>query len=185
MFKFFESRIGDISTPPDASSSGPPPGLVAFYWHFVRQTKGLYLTMLVTGLGVALVDTVIPVFIGRLVGLMTSANPALALQQQLPLLLAMGLALLVGALQFSSFGQMIPVLIVFGIGQLLESNYITPKLVGERIGLHPVVVIFALLAGGQLFGFAGVLLALPVSATIAVLLLHAKDNYLDSDTYLK
>jgi ATP-binding cassette, subfamily B, multidrug efflux pump len=96
MFKFFESRIGDISTPPDASSSGPPPGLVAFYWHFVRQTKGLYLTMLVTGLGVALVDTVIPVFIGRLVGLMTSANPALALQQQLPLLLAMGLALLVG-----------------------------------------------------------------------------------------
>ena len=99
--------------------------------------------------------------------------------------LGMGLALLVGALQFSSFGQMIPVLIVFGIGQLLESNYITPKLVGERIGLHPVVVIFALLAGGQLFGFAGVLLALPVSATIAVLLLHAKDNYLDSDTYLK
>jgi ATP-binding cassette, subfamily B, multidrug efflux pump len=96
MFKFFESRIGDISTPSDASSSGPPAGLVAFYWHFVRQTKGLYLTMLVTGLGVALVDTVIPVFIGRLVGLMTSADPALALKEQMPLLLVMGLALLLG-----------------------------------------------------------------------------------------
>ncbi len=99
--------------------------------------------------------------------------------------LGMGLALLVGALQFSSFSQVVPVLAVFGIGQLIESNFITPKLVGERIGLHPVVVIFALLAGGQLFGFAGVLLALPVAATIAVALQHTKDNYLDSDAYLK
>jgi ATP-binding cassette, subfamily B, multidrug efflux pump len=96
MFKFFESRIGSIATPPDSSSSGPPPGLVAFYWHFVKQTKGLYIAMLITGLGVALIDTLIPVFIGKLVGLMTSANPALALQQQTPLLLAMALALLLG-----------------------------------------------------------------------------------------
>ena len=99
--------------------------------------------------------------------------------------IGMGLALLVGALHFSSFGQLIPVLMVFGLGQLIESNFITPKLVGDRIGLHPVVVIFALLAGGQLFGFAGVLLALPVSAMIAVGLRHTKDSYLDSDTYLK
>ncbi len=96
MFKFFESRIGSIATPPESSSSGPPPGLVAFYWHFVKQSKGLYIAMLVTGLGVALIDTLIPVFIGKLVGLMTSANPALALQQQTPLLLAMALALLLG-----------------------------------------------------------------------------------------
>ena len=99
--------------------------------------------------------------------------------------IGMGLALLAGALQFTSFGQLIPVLLVFGIGQLIESNFITPKLVGDRIGLHPVVVIFALLAGGQLFGFAGVLLALPVSAAIAVGLRHTKDNYLGSDAYLK
>ncbi|HSF72133.1 MAG TPA: AI-2E family transporter, partial [Methylotenera sp.] len=99
--------------------------------------------------------------------------------------LGMGLALLVGALQFNTFSQIIPVLAVFGIGQLIESNLITPKLVGERIGLHPVVVIFALLAGGQLFGFTGVLLALPITAAIAVALNHAKDNYLDSDAYLK
>lgn len=95
------------------------------------------------------------------------------------------LALLVAALQFTSFTQVIPVLLVFGIGQLLEGMVLTPKLVGNRIGLHPVVVIFALLAGGQLFGFAGVLLALPVSAAIAVGLRHTKTSYLDSDAYLK
>jgi predicted PurR-regulated permease PerM len=95
------------------------------------------------------------------------------------------LALVVAALQFTSFGQVIPVIMVFGLGQLVESMILTPKLVGDRIGLHPVVVIFALLAGGQLFGFAGVLLALPVSAAIAVGLRHSKDNYLNSDTYLK
>ena len=94
------------------------------------------------------------------------------------------LALVVAALQFSSLGQVIPVLLVFGVGQLLESMILTPKLVGSRIGLHPVIVIFALLAGGQLFGFAGVLLALPVSAAIAVGLRHTKDNYLNSSAYL-
>jgi len=95
------------------------------------------------------------------------------------------LALLVAALQFTSFSQLIPVLLVFGIGQLLEGMLLTPKLVGNRIGLHPVVVIFALLAGGQLFDFAGVLLALPVSAAIAVGLRHTKTSYLGSDAYLK
>jgi ATP-binding cassette, subfamily B, multidrug efflux pump len=96
MFKFFESLIGNISTPPEASSSGPPPGLMAFYWHFVKQTKGLYLFMLATGLGVALIDTLIPVFIGRLVGLMSSANPLQTLQLQTPWLLAMAGLLLIG-----------------------------------------------------------------------------------------
>ena len=95
------------------------------------------------------------------------------------------LALLVAALQFTSLAQVIPVLLVFGLGQLLEGMVLTPKLVGDRIGLHPVVVIFALLAGGQLFGFAGVLLALPVSAAFAVGLRHIKSSYLHSDTYLK
>ncbi|MDP3087975.1 MAG: AI-2E family transporter [Methylotenera sp.] len=100
-------------------------------------------------------------------------------------ILGLGLALLVAVLQFTSLAQVIPVLMIFGLGQFIESMVVTPKLVGERIGLHPVVVIFSLLAGGQLFGFAGVLLALPVSAAIAVGLRHTKDNYLNSDTYLK
>ena len=94
------------------------------------------------------------------------------------------LALVAAVLQFTSFSQLIPILLVFGLGQLLEGMLLTPILVGDRIGLHPVTVIFALLAGGQLFGFAGVLLALPVSAAIAVALRHIKANYLNSDTYL-
>jgi predicted PurR-regulated permease PerM len=98
--------------------------------------------------------------------------------------LAFGIAVILAALQFTSFAQVVPVLLVFGLGQLVESFILTPLLVGERIGLHPVVVILALLAGGQLFGFAGVLLALPVSAAIAVGLKHAKDSYLNSHTYL-
>ncbi len=129
-----------------------------------------------TGLWLAGLDMALPIgLIAGLLNFVPYLGPAIG----------MGLALLAGALQFTSFSQLIPVLLVFGIGQLIESNFITPKLVGDRIGLHPVVVIFALLAGGQLFGFAGVLLALPVSAAIAVGLRHTKDNYLDSDAYLK
>ncbi|MDP2247487.1 MAG: AI-2E family transporter, partial [Nitrosomonadales bacterium] len=95
------------------------------------------------------------------------------------------LAVLAGALQFSTMGEMVPILVVFIAAQLLESMVLTPWLVGDRIGLHPVIVIFVLLAGGQLFGFAGILLALPVAAAIAVGLRHAKQNYLTSETYLK
>lgn len=94
------------------------------------------------------------------------------------------LAALASVLQFTTFAQYVPVIAVFGIGQMLESMWLTPWLVGDRIGLHPVMVIFALLAGGQLFGFTGILLALPVSAAIAVGLRHAKRAYLNSDIYL-
>lgn len=128
------------------------------------------------GLWIAGLDMALP--IGLIAGL-------LGFVPYLGIALGLTLALLVAALQFTSFGQVIPVLLVFGIGQLLEGMVLTPKLVGHRIGLHPVIVIFALLAGGQLFGFAGVLLALPVSAAIAVGLRHTRESYLGSDTYLK
>lgn len=85
-------------------------------------------------------------------------------------------------------GELLPllgVLLVFGLGQLLESTVLTPLLVGDRIGLHPVAVIFAVMAGGQLFGFLGVLLALPTAAVIAVLLRHARELWLRSDEYLR
>lgn len=95
------------------------------------------------------------------------------------------LALLAAALQFGSLVALLPIVVVFGLGQVLESMLLTPWLVGDRIGLHPVAVIFALLAGGQLFGFTGVLLALPAGAAIAVGLRHAKQSYLASDAYQK
>jgi len=75
------------------------------------------------------------------------------------------------------------VLAVFGIGQVIESYWLTPKLVGDRIGLHPVAVIFAVLAGGQLFGFLGMLLALPVAAVANVLLRYAHARYTQSRLY--
>ncbi|MHB0764423.1 AI-2E family transporter [Stutzerimonas sp. NM35] len=75
------------------------------------------------------------------------------------------------------------VVAVFTVGQMLEGMLLTPLLVGDRIGLHPVAVIFAVLAGGQLFGFAGILLALPVAAVIMVLLRHVHDLYKLSDLY--
>jgi predicted PurR-regulated permease PerM len=65
----------------------------------------------------------------------------------------------------------------------LEGMVLTPKLVGDRIGLHPVAVIFAVLAGGQLFGFLGVLLALPIASVIMVLIRHIHDRYKGSELY--
>ena len=93
------------------------------------------------------------------------------------------LALASGFLQFAGVSELMPVLVVFGLGQVVESMVLTPWLVGDRIGLHPVAVIFSLMAGGQLFGFAGVLLALPITAAIAVGLRHIRQHYLASDFY--
>jgi hypothetical protein len=75
------------------------------------------------------------------------------------------------------------VLGVFVVGQTLESFLLTPWLVGDRIGLHPVAVIFAIMAGGQLFGFLGVLLALPVAAVVMVLARFAYARYTQSQLY--
>lgn len=85
--------------------------------------------------------------------------------------------------QFQDFLHIVYVAIIFGVGQALEGMVLTPLLVGDRIGLHPVAVIFAVLAGGQLFGFLGVLMALPAAAVIAVLVRHARDDYLGSGFY--
>ncbi|MCX7095795.1 MAG: AI-2E family transporter [Methylobacter sp.] len=85
--------------------------------------------------------------------------------------------------QFHDLMQLVPVVIVFIIGQSLEGIVLTPMLVGDKIGLHPVAVMFAVLAGGQLFGFLGILLALPVASVIMVLLRHVHDLYRYSNFY--
>jgi predicted PurR-regulated permease PerM len=82
--------------------------------------------------------------------------------------------------QHGDLVSLLPVWAVFGAGQLLEGMVITPRLVGERVGLHPVAVIFALMAFGQLFGFFGVLLAIPASAALLVAMRHLK-RHLDRD----
>jgi predicted PurR-regulated permease PerM len=93
------------------------------------------------------------------------------------------LALLAGLLEFLSVKAFVMVAVVYGLGQLIEGLYLTPRLVGERIGLHPLAVIFALLAFGQLFGFVGVLVALPASAVLLVAIRRARSGYMASQLY--
>jgi predicted PurR-regulated permease PerM len=97
--------------------------------------------------------------------------------------LGLTLALLAGALQFGGWYGVTVVAAIYGVGQLAESLVLTPRLVGERIGLNPLAVIFALLAFGHLFGFVGVLVALPVSALLLVALRRTHRAYLASPLY--
>lgn len=93
------------------------------------------------------------------------------------------LATLTGVLQFGDLTPLLWIWLVFIVGNVLEGSVFVPWLVGDRIGLHPVAVIFALLAFGQLFGFTGILLALPASAALLVWLRHMRGNYLASALY--
>jgi len=102
-------------------------------------------------------------YVGTIVGFVTSMGLAFA--------------------QFSGWGPIAIVAAIFAAGQFIEGNVLQPKLVGERVGLHPVWVIFALLAGGALFGFVGVLLGLPVAAIVGVLMRFAQRRYLESRCY--
>ena len=97
--------------------------------------------------------------------------------------LGLALALLAAVLQFSGWQGLIGVAVVYGIGQVVESAYLTPRLVGERIGMNPLTVIFVLLAFGHLFGFVGVLIALPVSALMVVAGQRLRRQYMASDLY--
>ncbi|MEA5098321.1 MAG: AI-2E family transporter [Burkholderiaceae bacterium] len=145
-----------------------------------QYLRGQFLVMLVlsvyysSGLAIAGFDIALPV------GIITGM---LAFVPYVGFGIGLVMALLAGMLQFSDWYGVIAVAIIYGIGQGLEGFFLTPKLVGERIGLHPLMVIFALLAFGQLFGFVGVLLALPSSAILSVAFRHVKTNYVESNFY--
>jgi predicted PurR-regulated permease PerM len=100
---------------------------------------------------------------------------------------AMGLLLALAAavLQFTGFSGLIWVGVIYGFGQVLEGFFLTPRWVGASLGLHPAAVIFALLAFGQLMGFAGVLLALPLAAVVVVVGKELLARYVGSDWYLR
>jgi predicted PurR-regulated permease PerM len=93
------------------------------------------------------------------------------------------LAILAGLLEFASAKAFVMVGVVYGTGQVFEGFFLTPRLVGERIGLHPLAVIFALLAFGQLLGFVGVLIALPASAVLLVAIRRMRSGYFASKLY--
>ncbi|MDX1397050.1 MAG: AI-2E family transporter [Oceanospirillum sp.] len=140
--------------------------------------KGQLLVMLclsvIYATGLWLVGLKLALLVGLIAGL-ASIVPYLGA------IIGIGAGLLAGWFQFGDWVPLVWIALVFGIGQLLESFALTPLLVGDKIGLHPVTVIFAIMAGGQLAGFVGVLIALPVAAVVMVLLRHLHDYYKDND----
>ena len=92
-------------------------------------------------------------------------------------------SLVLGAIQFGDWPHIAGILAVFGIGQIMEGYFLTPKLVGDRVGLHPVWIMFGLFAGASLLGFLGMLIAVPVSAVIGVLVRFLMQQYQASAFY--
>lgn len=121
---------------------------------------GIDLAFLI-GMGAGLLS-IVP-YLGSIIGLLGGAVAAL--------------------FQYQDLLHLVLVMVVFAGGQLAEGMFLTPRLVGDRIGLHPVIVIFAVLAGGQLFGFLGILLALPAAAALNVVVRHAREGYTSSSLY--
>ena len=142
--------------------------------------RGQLLVMLALGacytVGLLLVGLDLALLIGTLAGL-ASVVPYLGL------VLGLGAASIAALVQFGEWLPVAWVVVVFVVAQLAEGMYLTPRLVGDRIGMHPVLVIFAVMAGGQLFGFTGVLLGLPVAAVVLVLLRHVHERYRASSLY--
>ena len=133
--------------------------LAAFYGIGLTLT-GLDLGLMI-GLGTGL-GAFVP-YVGMLIGLIASLGLAVAQGAEWHLLGGVG--------------------VVFLLGNMLEGNFLTPKLVGDRVGLHPVWIIFSLLAGGALFGFVGILLAVPAASVIGVVTRFALDHYIQSSLY--
>ena len=124
--------------------------------------------------------TIIGLDFGLILGVLTGL---ISFVPYFGMLIGMVATLVMVISQFGELLQVILVLIIFGIGQVLESMFLTPKLVGEKVGLHAVWVIFSLMVGGAHFGFTGLLLAVPVAATIGVLMRFLLARYRKSGLY--
>ena len=142
--------------------------------------RGQLMVMLALGLiysiGLSLVGIELGILIGMGAGL-------LSIVPYLGSIIGVLVAAVAAVFQFQDVFHLLMVLLVFVVGQTAEGMYLTPKLVGDQIGLHPVTVIFAVLAGGQLFGFLGILLALPVAAALNVLVRNMLQKYRQSELY--
>jgi predicted PurR-regulated permease PerM len=144
--------------------------------------RGQFYVMLALGciysLGLWIVGLDFALLIGMLAGLVSFVP-------YLGAIVGIVVACTAALVQFHELTQLVPVAVVFLVGQSLEGTVLTPKLVGDKIGLHPVAVIFSVMAGGQLFGFLGILLALPIASIVMVFLRHVHDIYRDSEFYGK
>ena len=145
-----------------------------------RFIRGQLIVCLLLGLFYAIALTIVGLNFGLLVGLMTGMLSIIPYVGSLVgLVSSVGIALV----QYDDWTMWVLVLGIFLLGQFLEGNFVTPKLVGDSVGLHPVWVIFALLAAGSLFGFTGVMLAVPMAAVIGVLIRFALHRYRQSALY--
>jgi predicted PurR-regulated permease PerM len=143
--------------------------------------RGQLLVMLALGVLYATGLMVVGLELGLLIGVLAGLA---SIVPYLGVVVGIGAALTAGLFQFGvDFYPLLGIAAVFVVGQMLEGMLLTPLLVGDRIGLHPVAVIFAIMAGGQLFGFTGILLALPVAAVIMVLVRHLHEFYKLSALY--
>jgi predicted PurR-regulated permease PerM len=134
--------------------------IFAIYYSVALSLAGLDFAIIIgTAAGVL---TFIP-YLGAILGLIASVTVAFV--------------------QFSDHSRVLIVAVVYILGHIVEGNVVTPVLVGDRVKLHPVWIIFALMAGGALFGFTGVLLAVPVAAVIGVVVRFGLRQYLASGFY--
>ncbi|GAB3506976.1 AI-2E family transporter [Pseudoxanthomonas daejeonensis] len=144
--------------------------------------RGQFVVMIALGLIYAIGLSLVGLKLGLLIGVIAGF---ISFIPYLGATTGVVLALVAALVQSQGFDLQLLVLVgvVFTVGQMLESYVLTPRIVGDKIGLHPMAVIFAIMAGGQLFGFVGMLLALPVAAVANVLLRFAKERYRESDLY--
>lgn len=142
--------------------------------------RGQLLVMLGLAVFYAVALKLVGLDVGPLIGMLAGV---VSFVPYLGFIIGLIASLVAVLVQYHDAFHLILVLVVFGIGNLLESYVLVPKLVGDRIGLHPVAVIFAVLAFGELFGFMGVLLALPMAAIAMVLLRFLRERYEASTLY--
>ncbi|HEV2620551.1 MAG TPA: AI-2E family transporter [Frateuria sp.] len=142
--------------------------------------RGQLLVMLGLGIYYGGSLTLVGLSVGPLIGMVAGL---LSFVPYLGFMVGFGAAIIAALVQYGDWTHPLVVCGVFVVGQLLEGYVLVPKLVGDKIGLHPVAVIFAVLAGGYLFGFLGVLLALPAASVIMVLLRYLLERYRLSDLY--
>lgn len=142
--------------------------------------RGQLIVCMVLGIYYAIVLSFVGLDFGLVIGIVVGL---LAFLPYVGVAVGFSLAVLLAATQFQDWNHVMIVVVVFAIGQLVEGNFLAPKLVGERVNLHPVWIVFALLAFGTLFGFLGVLIAVPVAAVLGVLVRFGLGRYLASPLY--
>ncbi|WP_199098645.1 AI-2E family transporter [Dyella sp. ASV21] len=142
--------------------------------------RGQLAVMLALGIFYGAALTIMGLSVGPLIGMVAGL---LSFVPYLGFIVGFGSALIAALVQYGDWTHILIVVGIFTVGQLLEGYVLVPRLVGEKIGLHPVAVIFAVLAGGYLFGFLGILLALPAASVILVLLRYLTERYRQSELY--